>query len=1155
MTHAAHTEAAFETLIVSELVKRGWLHSDALVFDPKLALASTELLQFLAATQGKSLATLDKLLGPKRDDTIVSALRTQLDLRGTIDVLREGFSVHGTKLKMAYFAPAHGLNPAFDALYAANRLTVLRQVHHDPARPADSVDLVFLLNGVPFATCELKNELTRSDMHDAIAQYRERDPAAPLFAWKRGAIVHFAVDSALVYMTTRLEGAKTRFLPWNQGYDQRAGNPPSHDGHATRYLWEELWQRSSMLDLLQRFAHLERKSRTVEKGSVVVESVIWPRYHQIDAVRKLTAAARDEGPGHRYLVQHSAGSGKSNTIAWLAYHLVTLHRADNSKVFDGVVVVTDRRVLDGQLQRTLAQFQQKQGLLAAIDEDSEQLAKALAAGTAIIVTTLQKFAFITEKLSTLTDRKYALVLDEAHSSQGGEHARAMTAALAAKSLDEAEREDEASERDADVEDWIAKHADARHLPKNVSVFAFTATPKDKTLFVFGRPGPDKKPVAFHVYSMRQAIEEGFILDVLANYTTYKAYYELVSKALADRNVPKNEALKAVGRYMAIHPHNIAQKTVVMVEHYRERVRHQLEGKAKAMVVTSSRLAAVRYKQAFDRYLKDRGYSNIGVFVAFSGSVRDPDAIDVEYTEPKLNADRTGKPLPEAALPARFDEDDASVLIVANKYQTGFDQPKLHTMYVDKRLDGVQAVQTLSRLNRVYPGKEQPFVLDFVNDAEKIVAAFAPYYTRTEVARAAPDFDVLYGLQTAIMTRGVIVGADIDNFAEVFFAPAARREDRDHAELQRHLRPAVDRFAVIDELAQTEFREALATFEATYVLLAQLVPFSDRELEKLYAYGRNLERLLPHDPRKAPVEIQGDVELKHYRLQKTAEHKLRVAEAVPLRGFTDPALREAIDDEIPLSELIAKVNERFGTDFTDADALMLDSVAASLHADESVRTSALANTPENFALALRPKLEGALLKRHDDYGAFVDKALADETFFSTLLELLGKRVYTAARALRSNDGGEAPERTVDVRALVEVSALRNSLEPKLRKAIRQILRAHRGEKWIDPIVESLPEEQRRSLIGVDAEKILAEHLYLTNLLALVRREWNGVFSKAFGAGPKEKRLSIEQMVVLLDYVNAHREDAHGKSISETELATLTIAVTALERALDAFLSAA
>jgi type I restriction enzyme R subunit len=1155
MTHASHTEAAFETLIVSELTKRGWLHPDRAAFDAKTALARTELLQFLSATQAKSLAALDKLLGSKRDETILSALRAQLDSRGTIDVLREGLTVHGTKLKLAYFAAAHGLNPSYEALYAANRLAVLQQVHHDPLRPSESIDLVFLLNGLPFATCELKNELTGSTVHDAIEQYRQRDPAAPIFAWKSSAIVHFAVDSALVYMSTRIEGAKTGFLPWNQGDDGCAGNPPRADGHSTQYLWEELWARDSMLDLLQRFAHLERKPRTVDKTSVFVESLIWPRYHQIDAVRKLTAAARDEGPGHRYLVQHSAGSGKSNTIAWLAYHLVTLHRADDSKVFDGVVVVTDRRVLDGQLQQTIAQFQQKHGLLAAIDEDSEQLAKALAAGTAIIVTTLQKFAFVTQKLSKLPERRYALILDEAHSSQGGEHSRAMTAALSAKSLDDIARDEERAAHEGDVEEWIARHADARHLPKNVSVFAFTATPKDKTLFVFGREGVDGKPRAFHLYSMRQAIEEGFILDVLANYTTYKAYYELVSKALADRNVPKNEALKAVGRYMAIHPHNIAQKTVVMVEHYRERVRHLIGGKAKAMVVTSSRVAAVRYKQAFDRYLKDRGYSNIGVFVAFSGSVRDPDAPEVEYTEPKMNADASGKPLPEAALPARFDEDDANLLIVANKYQTGFDQPKLHTMYVDKRLDGVQAVQTLSRLNRVHPGKEQPFVLDFANEAEAIVEAFAPYYTRTEVARGAPDFNVLYGLQTAIMTRGVIVGADVDNFCKVFFAPAKGREERDHAELHRHLRPAVDRFGVLDEAAQAEFREALTKFEATYALLAQLVPFSDAELEKLQAYSKMLDRLLPRDPRKAPVEIEGDVQLKHYRLQKTAEQQLRVAESVPLRGFSDPALRKAIDEEVPLSAVIARFNERFGTDFTDADALMLDSVAAALHADESVRTSAMANTPENFALALRPKLEGALLKRHDDYGAFVDRALSDEAFFSTLLELLGKRVYTAARTLRSNDGGERPERTVDVRTLMEVSALRNTLEPKLRKAVRQILRAHLGDKWIEPVVQSLPEEQRRALIGVDAEKILAEHLYLTNLLALVRREWSKVFSKAFGAGPKENRLSIEQMVVLLDYVNAHREDAHGKPVSETEVATLKIAVTALERALDAFLSAA
>ncbi len=587
------------------------------------------------------------------------------------------------------------------------------------------------LNGIPIVTAELKNPMTGQTWQSAVHQYQhDRDPRDLIFDFKKRSLVHFAVDPDEVYMTTRLAWKATRFLPFNLGNGAGAGNPLNPGGHKTAYLWERVWARDSLLDIIARFMHLEVKEKKVGAKKIKTEDMIFPRYHQLDSVRKLIAHASANGVGNNYLIQHSAGSGKSNSIAWLAHRLASLHNDFDARVFDSVIVVTDRLVLDQQLQNTIYQFEHKQGVVEKIDQDSAQLANALTAGVPIVVTTLQKFPYATEKMGDLPARKYAVIIDEAHSSQSGESAIEMKGVLAGAAIKEKAKEQAEEEGLTDTQEEILKTMLKRGKQPNISFFAFTATPKYKTLEVFGQPGPDGKPIPFHLYSMRQAIEEGFILDVLKNYTTYKTYYGLIKAIEDDPQVDKKKAARALARFMSLHPHNIAQKVEVIVEHFRHFTCHKIGGRAKAMVATSSRLHAVRYKLAFDKYIAQKGYTGIKSLVAFSGTVFDPET-RIEYTEVGMN-----KGIKETELPEKFDTDEYQVLLVAEKYQTGFNQPLLHTMYVDKRLAGIQAVQTLSRLNRTHPGKEDTFILDFVNETQEILDAFQPYYEQTFVGEQA-----------------------------------------------------------------------------------------------------------------------------------------------------------------------------------------------------------------------------------------------------------------------------------------------------------------------------------------------------------------------------------------------------------------------------------
>ncbi len=995
---ADYKEIAFEAAIEESLLTHGgFLKGDPDAFDRELALDRGELFAFLRGSQPKTWAKLEGLLGPQTEATVLDNLLGALAARGSLDVLRHGFKCYGKQLHLAYFAPAHGMNPETQELYAANRLTVTRQVKYSPASES-SIDLVLSLNGLPIVTAELKNPMSSQTWRDAVRQYKvDRDPGEMIFRFKLRALVHFAVDPDEVHMTTKLALKGTRFLPFNRGNGAAAGNPVNPGGYKTAYLWEQVWARDSLMDILARFLHLQADDKQLGGKTVRRETMIFPRYHQLDCVRKAEADAREAGAGRNYLIQHSAGSGKSNSIAWLAHRLASLHSGDDVKVFDSVVVVTDRRVLDKQLQDTIYQFEHKQGVVERIDESSSQLAEALEAAVPIVITTLQKFPFVTEKIGALPKRRYAVIVDEAHSSQSGESAKKMKDVLAGAHVAEQAAEEAAGDGLDDYEEEVIKAMAARGQQKNLSFFGFTATPKYKTLEVFGRPGPDGKPVPFHLYSMRQAIEEGFILDVLANYTTYKTYYRLIKAIEDDPEVEKKQAAKALARYLSLHPYNIAQKTEVMVEHFRTHTRHKIGGRAKAMVVTGSRLHAVRYKQAFDAYLAEHGYSDIKTLVAFSGEVFDPDVSGLTYTEVGMN-----EGIREKQLPDKFAGDDYQVLLVAEKYQTGFDQPLLHTMYVDKRLSGVQAVQTLSRLNRTAPGKEDTFVLDFVNDPEEIYASFQPYYEVTEVGeRAEPD--QLYALQAELNAAQIYYLEEVEGFCNVFFRPTSTQTPGDHAKMNAWLDKAVRRFAersTTDHSAEEceEFRGRLVAFRNLYAFLSQVIPYGDSDLEKLYTYVRFLIPKLPRRAGGPQYRFDDEVSLKYYRLQKISDGgiPLTKGEGGVIDGMTDVGTGIVVEEKVELSTLIEIINERFGTTFTAADELFFSQIREEAVADEALQQAATANPLEAFKLVFDKSLESLFIDRMDQNEAITAKFLDNPEFRGAVSRYLLKQVYEQIR---------------------------------------------------------------------------------------------------------------------------------------------------------------
>jgi len=990
-----HRERSLEDIVEVSLLARGWRQGSPSDYDRARALRPNDYLDFLRVAAPEAEKEAVKRLGDGRAPIILEALTRSLRQRGTIDVLRHGFKANGVKLPAAVFPPAHGLNPDLEKRYRENRLVVTRQVRFTPDAD-NSVDLTFTLNGIAVATVELKTQLTGQDVRDAIKQYKRRDPRVPLFAYKSGALVHFAVDADEAWMTTRLGGDTTRFLPFNRGRDGGAGNPPHPSGHRTAYLWEDVWSFDSFMDILARFVHVLNPGKDDEQ-------LVFPRYHQLDGVRRLVAAAREEGVGHSYLVQHSAGSGKTNSIAWLAHRLSNLHDERDEKVFHSVIVVTDRILLDRQLQDAVYQFEHAQGVVEKIEKDSQQLGQALRNNVPIIVTTLWKFPHVADTTKDLPERRYAIIVDEAHSSQTGEAARELKEVLGAGSLEEAARQE--AQSGPDDEDRIAEVMASRGRQPNLSFFAFTATPKDKTLQLFGRRNADGRPVAFHIYSMRQAIEEKFILDVLANYTTYSRWYKLAKAIEEDPELPKRKAQAALARFMSLHPHDLSQKAEVIIEHFRRTVRHKLDGRAKAMVVTSSRLHAVRYVKAFRAYLEDRGYADMGVLVAFSGGVIDEAGTD-PVRETELNtATALARGMSafrsEAELAKRFKDEDWQVLIVAEKYQTGFDEPLLAAMYVDKRLDGVRAVQTLSRLNRMYPGKESVFVLDFVNDAEAIREAFQPYYEVTALDQPAEP-QHLYKLQSELDATQVYLASEVSAFAKVFYLPRERQRPSDQARYEAHLAPAVDRFRALGHDEQEAFRGKLGAYVKLYSFLSQVAGFVDPDLERLYSFGKLLWKKLPRIDVGGALQLDDDVELKYYRLQKASEGAITLmsGETGFLTGPTEVGTAQVGEERDRLSRIIDRLNERFGLGLTARDELFLQQTEEDAKADEEVAERAQANARDNFVMYLSARLMDTMVDQMAKNEELVTTLLNRPDVREAALKEMSGRIYDALRKTAS-----------------------------------------------------------------------------------------------------------------------------------------------------------
>jgi len=1008
-THDQLSERVSESGIVAALSASPlYRERPATAFDLATMLDAEELAAFVQATQPKEWVKLTKQFPGAERETLAAQVSALVQKRGTLEVLRNGVSFNGINLQLAFFKPSAGGNPEHQARYAGNRFAIVRQIHFSTKTPDQSVDIVILLNGLPIVSIELKNHFTGQNVQHAIAQYRRRD-WREIF-WSR-CLVHFAADDDAAYMATQLQGKETEFLPFNRNTQ----NPIIYERFASSYLWTDfsdtdgrtelgVLKADSLLELIQNYLHFERNEKTGK------EKFIFPRFHQLMVVRKLLAHAKASGSGHNYLVQHSAGSGKSNSIAWLAHQLANLCGADEQPVFDSVVVITDRRVLDRQLQDTIKQFEKIKGTVSKIDRNTKQLVKALERGDKIIITTLQKFGFVGE-LAKLPGKKFAVIVDEAHSSQTGESVKDLKLVLTSEEqLKAALEKDDEGESEDPIEAELERIQKARQKLPHLSFFAFTATPKDKTLELFGTPDKSVKKGfrPFHEYSMRQAIAEGFILDVLQSYTTYKTYFELVQneKAEGEKLVEELKARRLLLEYVDRHEFAIRRKAHIIVDHFTRKTAHKIGGQAKAMVVTHSRAHAVLYKQAIDEVLREQNLP-FGVLVAFSGTVT---INEQKYTEENMNPPGTGE------IAEAFKNPAQRLLVVANKFQTGFDQPLLHTMYVDKKLGGVAAVQTLSRLNRTFPPlKLDTLVLDFVNEQEVIQASFQDYYQRTEL-EGATDPNKLYNLKYTLEQMHVFTAEDVEQFALLFIVQKVTSEklqpffqrivETGYKNLGSEHKGKKD-FEKLTAEAKEKFRKETARYVRQYSFISQIMTFTDPKLEKFYLFAKLLLKQLPFERVTLPREVMDMVDMDKYRVQEEQNGSIALADEDAILDVTsDDGHRGKTEEEKErLKIIVEKLNADYGISFEEADRVV-NAIKQKLEADDTLRAAFKTNSIEFLRRQkLKDSINEAFLSNADEFLNFMSKTETDpgfgKFFFSEMFKWYEQNVSKGERPPKSS----------------------------------------------------------------------------------------------------------------------------------------------------------
>lgn len=994
------SELQYEEFILERLQKdNGYVIRTDANFDRAFALDREMLFKFLSDTQPEEMAQLRKIYKDDLEETLVNFINENITQKNgsLLSVLKHGVELSHVNIQLMYTKPATGFNPEQTAKYEHNIFSVAKEVW---ANDKERIDVVIFLNGFAIMTFELKCNLAGQSYEDAIWQYRnERNPKDRIFLFKAGALVNFAMDLNEVYMTTRLNYGATYFLPFNQGkgegVDVGAGNPVYKDKYSVYYMWDDILKKDTILEFISKFLFIETKEKVDEQTGkkTVSESLIFPRYHQFDCVRKVLADVKENKTSQNYLIEHSAGSGKTDSIAWLAHRLSSLHDADDKIIFDNIIVVTDRIVVDRQLQKAILGLEHKSGLIRVMDDKSSSadLADALEGNTKIIATTIQKFPYILHSVAGLKNKHFAVLIDEAHSSTTGKDMAAVTKALGS------DVDYESDEFNMDAEDIITDEIAKNGKQKNVSMFAFTATPKPTTLMLFGKVNPKGQREAFHVYTMKQAIEEGFILDVLQSYTTYETFYRINKEIEDDPKYKTNAAKRKIARFVALHETNIAQRVEIIIEHFRTTVMDELGGNAKAMVVTSSRAEAVKYQKAFNDYVEKKGYKGIHSLVAFSGKVPfKEDGKDIEYTESSMNG------FSDEKTAMRFDGDDYQVLIVANKYQTGFDQPKLSAMYILKKLNGVNAVQTLSRLNRICPPYDKKvFVLDFVNSYEEIEAAFKPYYTTTLLCNTISP-ELVFEIESRVDSYYLIDPNDVSAFNELLYKP--NMTDKDRQAINYYLGKSKKAFDKLSEKDQTDAYLCLRKFIRFYEFLLQVSSFEDVDLHKKYNYISYLVSYLQVKHPGGGFSLKDKINATNFVQKKTGTVTKPTINPDPVVKLpTADTIVLSEDKEKRLSEIIDEINSKTGKSYdNDVAVKAMLQIRDIMMKSKKLRASAKNNTLSDFEFSYMDNIDDALMQGLSQNKDFFNLLLSNADIKKEVLDIFLEEIYKSLRAKKDDE---------------------------------------------------------------------------------------------------------------------------------------------------------